>query len=261
MKIDYVLMNPTGNMTILVETPVPAASRPFCTAALMALEPTAEQLGYVSAPAEDDPDCDIVLNMAGGEFCGNAAMSTAALYALRGNPVTGPVRVRVSGAEEPVPVTLTAQPDDVYRCDAVMPRPCGIREYCGMPLVELPGICHLIVTEPVSRPAAETAVRRWCAALGADSLGMMVLDEAAGTLTPLVYVPGTEVMNWENSCASGTAATGFWLAAREQKEMTRAFAEPAGTLSVTAAPDGCIVLHGSVFLAHGACVELGFPQG
>ena len=40
-----------------------------------------EQVGFVSAPS--DSGCDIDLQMAGGEFCGNATMSAAALVAMR----------------------------------------------------------------------------------------------------------------------------------------------------------------------------------
>lgn len=255
MKLDYVLMDPTGNMTILVETPVPAASQPFCAARLLAREPTAEQVGFLSAA----PDCDLALRMAGGEFCGNAAMSAAALIALRrGLAEEAELRIRVSGAEAPVPVKLRAQGDGSFSCAAALPAPKGMGEYGGLPLIELPGISHLIATEPMPRAAAEAAVRELCAGLGAEALGLMLLDETAGTLTPLVYVPGADTLFWENSCASGTAAAGLYLAGKEAREITRTLSEPAGSLTVTASPDGAVLLRGTVRLTRedSLCIEV-----
>ena len=258
MKIEYALMDPTGNMTVLVETPVPMASQPFCASRLMELEPTAEQVGFVTPGA--DGDCDVALRMAGGEFCGNAAMSAAALFCLRrGMTDGGTVRVRVSGAEDPVRVKLRPA-EGGFAGEVQMPLPKRVAAFAGFPLVELPGISHLIVTETVSRPEAEQAVKRYCAALGADALGLMLLDEAVGKLTPLVYVPGADTLYWENSCASGTAAVGVYLAHRAGGAVTCALSEPAGTMEISAAPGEAPLLRGRVLLRRKALAELTFPQ-
>ncbi|MBQ9062002.1 MAG: hypothetical protein IJ121_04110 [Eubacterium sp.] len=147
-NIKYHVMDPTGNITILVETPVEEASQPFIAAELMQLEPDAEQVGFLTIPAvksagtqpagtqpagitgqtaadtperhtDDQRFCDIALRMAGGEFCGNATMSAAAFYAARNNIREGTVTVRVSGAAEPVPVEIhldTAEPVPAEIC-------------------------------------------------------------------------------------------------------------------------------------------------
>ena len=98
-KITYTLFNPTGNITLLAETPVPTASQPLVAAELMALEPETEQAGFVAF----DSDAAF-LRMAGGEFCGNAAMSAAALYLERSGKTEGTVPVHVSGTKEAVAV-------------------------------------------------------------------------------------------------------------------------------------------------------------
>lgn len=108
-EIKYHVMDPTGNITILVETPVEEASQPFIAAELMQREPDAEQVGFLTLSkqsADDRKFCDIALRMAGGEFCGNATMSAAAFYAARNSMQEGTVTVRVSGAAEPVPVEI-----------------------------------------------------------------------------------------------------------------------------------------------------------
>ena len=78
-KLNYCIFDPTGNITALVETEVPVAEQPAAASAVMEKHPEVEQVGFVrlleAAAAE--------LRMAGGEFCGNATMCTAALYAIR----------------------------------------------------------------------------------------------------------------------------------------------------------------------------------
>ena len=253
MKLHYYLLDPTKNMTILVETPVPAESQPFVASALLRAEPAAEQVGFVSPGAED---CDTALRMAGGEFCGNATMSAAALFCMK-NGISGKtVRVRASGAEAPVTVEVRAAGNG-YACTVDMPRPKRITQSFGCPLVEFDGISHMIVTEPMERAAAEAAVKARCTALGADGLGLMLLDEAAETLTPLVYIPCGDTLYWEHSCASGSAAVGAYLAARRSGEIDLALREPGGILRVKAAPDGPIFLGGTVILTKETVLNIG----
>ena len=85
----------------------------------------------------------------------------------------------------------------------------------------------------------------------------MFLDLAGGTavdsadamprLTPLVYVPGSGTSFWENSCASGSAATGMYLADRTGKRQEICLREPGGSLKVTSDPgSGETWLYGTV---------------
>lgn len=261
MKLDYVLMNPTENRTILVETPVPAASQPLYAARLLELEPTAEQVGFLSS---GDEDCDIALRMAGGEFCGNAAMSAAAYRCAALGLCGGTLRVRVSGAARPVTVTLAGRRPAGFTAEVEMPRPTAVEtvslaldgQMLALPLVRFEGIFHIVLTRPVERTAAERAVRRWCAELGAEGLGLMLLDEAAGTLTPLVYIPGGDTLYWEHACASGTTAVGAYLARRGGGTVCRRFAEPGGSLGIFAAADGRLLLQGIVSELSRASVEI-----
>lgn len=244
MELNYVLMNPTGNITILVETAVPIEEQPTCAQTLMKLEPTAEQVGFVSPPL--DENCDIVLRMAGGEFCGNAAMCTAVWYVQNNKLQDGVIRVRVSGADDPVNVTVYPENEGVFCCDVEMPHPYGITQFHGIPLVQMPGISHLIITNPMTKTEADRTIRAYCEELNVDGLGIMLLEERTRTLTPLVYVPRADTLFWENSCASGTSAVGAWLAWRAGCGIHQSFIEPGGVIAVSAWPEGRIVLHGKV---------------
>ena len=95
----YCILNPTGNITAIVTDPVPAEDYPSIAAKVMEIEPTAEQVGFL---LPGDEEYDAKLSMAGGEFCGNASMSAAALTAMQrkikpGDELT--VTLKVSGNE------------------------------------------------------------------------------------------------------------------------------------------------------------------
>lgn len=257
MRVRYSIWDPSGNITALVESPVPAGRQSAVAAELMARHPAVEQLGFVSWRAEDGTDA--ALRMAGGEFCGNASMSAAALLQSRlestapsGAWITR--SLRVSGAKQPVAVRLQGEKEDVYRGAVCMPKARAIVETAfrwgslsgRLPLVRMEGIAHLIVSDasPLfslkDRPAeAEEAVKAWCAALKAEGLGLMFLQRGEGDprLTPLVYIPGSATVFWESSCASGSSAVGMALAAGSGRAQRLTLAQPGGRLQVESDPE------------------------
>ena len=46
-ELTYILMDPTGNRTLLITDPISEADRPAAAAELMKLEPSAEQAGFL----------------------------------------------------------------------------------------------------------------------------------------------------------------------------------------------------------------------
>ena len=96
-----------------------------------------------------------------------------------------------------------------------------------------------------NKQAAEEAVRAFCGCLSSDGLGLMFLD--GDRLIPLVYVPGSDTVFWENSCASGTTAAGIRLALQSGKKADISFKEPGGILRIESDPfSGASLLHGQV---------------
>lgn len=364
-ELKYCIFDPTGNITALVETEVRPADRAPVASGIMAAHPEVEQVGFVAYndSACEAADAAVSLMMAGGEFCGNATMCAAALYAeRRGMPADGRIMVRVSGASDPLAVSLErldgrphsmgdpasdgaarqlsdesaaggasgaagneTAPAAMYAAAVTMPPAIGIERLelkagteCserngagpkdgaefegaggafGLPLVRLQGIDHIII-EPDSGffglkddpAAAESLIRECCGALGSDCLGMMFLDEpeaqaaaqdgqpdaaeaadgcaekteaaadcaapggtaergGARRMTPLVFVPGADTLFWENSCASGSAAAGIWLAMKAGSPVDVRLHQPAGSLRVESDPaTGRTVLHGTARL-------------
>ena len=289
-EIDYAVMDPTGNITILVETPVPEASQPFAAARLMELEPAAEQVGFLSSGRDG---AELSLRMAGGEFCGNASMSAAVYGEIRNRKAGKGAGVReillnVSGAAEPVKVEVEAfaapggDHEPQFRGTVEMPRPLRIRRAelslegaeTEIPAVEFEGITHLIIREDAEdapgrssaakiRQDAERLAPLWCEALGAEALGLMFLNETEGTMKPLVYVPAAGTLVWENSCASGTTASGAFLAQQQSESggssgFRISLKQPGGSLSIRAEKDGKLFLGGTVRLLKKNRAEVSF---
>lgn len=98
MKLKVLRADPAGNITLYVLDPVPTNQ---LAARLMELPGQGiEQVGFRCPPGHG---CDGRMEMAGGEFCGNATRAYGQLTAWeRGG--AAPVRFEVSGCDHPVTV-------------------------------------------------------------------------------------------------------------------------------------------------------------
>ncbi len=278
-ELKYCILNPTGNITALVETSVPKERQPLLSARIMERHPEVEQVGFVSFGGNGDVSGS--LRMAAGEFCGNASMCAAALYLMRRGEQDLPrdgwetVKLRVSGASEPVEIRLKKESSSgCFLCSIAMPpalktefRPFSFGELSeDLPVVFMQGISHIIIEKESAfygllsqKETAGQAVREWCRLLSADGLGLIFLggsgdSPSAGPgirdLTPLVFVPGIDSLFWENSCASGTAAAGIYLASKAGEAADISFREPGGVLRATSDPvSGITLLGGRVSLS------------
>ena len=288
--IGYSLWDPAGNVTALVHPGVKETQYAAVAAAIQQERPEVEQVGFLKVLSDDPEGAALFLRMAGGEFCGNAAACAAAWafsripeHVREGCPVPdsqeevatgeerGFVRLRESGTQEIVAVSLREEKQGSFRTAVRMPSAVsiqtqsfsfgGIRE--GLPLVRMEGIAHILV-DPTSAfyslmnnpTVAEAAVRAWCAEGGFESLGLLFLGEEAEarTMTPLIYVPGSGTVFWEHSCASGTAAVGMAYARKEAAPVDLTLQEPGGLLRVTSAPTGETMLFGTVRILEPAVV-------
>lgn len=238
-RLHYFLLDPTGNMTALVTDRVAQEHQPAVAAALMQNEPACEQVGFVNGSN---------LRMAGGEFCGNASLSAAALFCYR-NPLPNrderTLALRVFGQPDDIKITVKQTGPNSFFGTVNMPKPLSVND-CELTFggvnyraakVCFSGMTHLVVRQPMEKRTAEQAVRLWCRQLQAPALGIMLLRENDRRLTPLVYVPGADTLFWESSCASGTTAAAAALSGKTNAEQHFIFDEPGGQLTVDTAPD------------------------
>lgn len=246
MKISCTIADPTGNITALVTSPVAHDRRAAVVRALMT--GNVEQVGFVCRP-----QCggEARLEMMGGEFCGNASMSLAALLCAgqAGAPVD--VLLEVSGADRLVRCTAEQIRDDVYRGSADMPLPQRIERHelpgleAAAPVVFFPGIAHVLV--PGGQTVPEERMADWCARLGAEALGVLPFAEDICRIDPVVWVPAAGSLVHEHGCGSGSAAVGAYLAQRTGGPVEVSVSQPGGNICVSASSER-IVISGDVRL-------------
>jgi diaminopimelate epimerase len=250
MEVQFVKLNPTENMTILVESPAKRAQYPEIAARLMAYGSVyAEQAGFIEPPS--DPAAWARLWMAGGEFCGNAAMSLAAYLAWQRELPPGAVLavpLEVSGAPGPVVCRVVSEAGG-FRCSLAMPLPEAL-EVLSLPLggknrnftaVKLPGITHVIIPTEAAGSAGrelrgfvEQAAEDWGNIIGADALGVILFNRKEGRIDPLVRVKFPPSLVWERGCGSGSAAVGAYLADRERAGIRLPLAQRGGVIEIDA---------------------------
>lgn len=232
----------------------------------MEKHPEVEQVGFVDLSGSFHDLVQARLRMAGGEFCGNASMCTAVLYAEKNqipHDEDMEVCLEVTGVEDVVSVKLKRNVDGATEACVVMPHALSCKtetlSYQDMqafvPLVQMQGISHVIIEEqsPFSclredQKAAEDAVRKWCGELSAEGLGLMFLSGEVPELKllPLVYIPKSGTVFWENSCGSGSSACGIYMAEKEKNDIKLSLQQPGGVLLVESRFHGNTIMTGSV---------------
>lgn len=241
MTISYRKLNPTQNTTILVTTPVPRQRHGDISTWLLA-RVGGEQVGFIEPPS--DPRATARLQMMGGEFCGNATMALCAALARREGAAEADYLLEVSGSDALVPCHIRRDGDG-WVGTVRMPLPNRMREAVietdggplAVPLVEMSGIAHLLI--PADAGLTEAELRRrlpdWNRDIGADALGALRWDAAAGSIDPLVCVPSAGTLVHERGCGSGSAAVGCWLATQAGRSLTTLVRQPGGVIEVDAA--------------------------
>jgi len=208
------IIKPGGNDTCIITGAVDdQIERKRLNDLIMSNYSNVEQVGFLS---------DGQLNMAGGEFCGNATRSSAFLI-LKGNP--GEIKLNVSGVKD-VLVCGVNQDLEAYAQMPIYPDPekiTPIRQPNGSSdfLVEMEGISHLItfnseLIEGLSEEKIKQLAKNKIFELNLDKLPAagVIFTQKQGDLyqiTPIVYVRDIDTLFLETACGSGTTALGLVL--------------------------------------------------
>lgn len=246
MEVNFVKLSPTQNMTLLITSPVDRKDHAECASQLMRYESVhAEQTGFVEKPRNEKAAAR--LQMAGGEFCGNAAMALAALIArdkkLMRNG-THSLLLEVSGHSALVECLIT--PKDGYFIGKVrIPSPQFAESkeitvgdgVLSAQMVHFSGITHMIITEslPEARKRAliNGVTQQYKDYTKEDALGILFLNKAAMEMEPFVYVPSAQSRVWERGCGTGSAAVGYALTLQEGRSLSLDLQQPGGIISVS----------------------------
>ena len=250
VEVDFVKISPTQNMTVLVTSAVERRHYAAVAAKIMAYDSVyAEQVGFVEKPS--DPAATARLQMAGGEFCGNAALSLCAYLVWSGKVAADAVRVpiEVSGSDEILHCRIKREHNH-FLGTIKMPLPLAIESFNAeiagqsrvLPVVHFPGITHVIVNgEHGDKIAiAETLAENSSLFTNTDAFGIMFYEknssEKSGLfLTPFVCVKTLGTKVWERGCGSGSAALGAYLAHNRGENIKMDVMQSGGTITVEVA--------------------------
>lgn len=221
-NIDYIVFDPSKNITALVISKVDPSSYIDISKKIMDKEPQVEQVGFLTY----DGGIDILLRMAGGEFCGNATMCAAVYCAMKNDLSKASVKVKVLGVDEIINVEVKKTNDNEWEGIVKMPKALEIKDATfpdgkTLPVVFYSRIAHIIIQDDGSithipdKERAELTIKKYCDFLKVPALGMMYFNSKDSNLVPLVYVKLVDTLFWENSCASGTTAVGAWVFSKQ----------------------------------------------
>ncbi|MDE1902042.1 MAG: hypothetical protein KGI37_10435 [Alphaproteobacteria bacterium] len=213
-----VIANPSGNITAIVFDETPRSDMRDIGAKIQSTYPSVEQVLFVERQGNH-----IHGQMAGGEFCGNAARALGWVMTKRKD---GPQTFTMSGSSSPITVDAAG---NIAKLSMRMPLTTEqvIFEDHPVQIVHLEGISHAIMTPEhpmfnfLSRCAAKPD--RWQMVthvledLGihersASGLIFMEADERGISITPYVYVKAINTLYPEMACASGSIAAAYVMA-------------------------------------------------
>lgn len=252
MKLNIIKVNPVENMTIFVMDKVDRSIHMNVANKLMEYSNVhGEQVAFIENPLTPEGKSinTLRLQMMGGEFCGNATRSLAALM----------VHLNLAGinkSEDLYNIILEASGiDDLINCQVrktvnstryfsrvEMPLPKRVindkmiyeNTEISYSRVDFPGITHFIVENKDIEDKENffKMVKSKTQKEDLDAFGIMFYDSDSSFLTPLVYVKATDSLFWERSCASGTCALGVALALKDNSDLHEHVKQPGGELEV-----------------------------
>ncbi|MFD6210901.1 diaminopimelate epimerase [Peribacillus sp. NPDC060253] len=262
-EIDFIKFNPTQNMTILVKTNFLVEEYKHIASKIMSYDSVhAEQVGFIEKPINNKAAAK--LQMAGGEFCGNACMALAAFIAsekgLKHNDLAE-IILEASGTDKLITCQMKRNLDE-YHCLITMPIPKKIEQrtikYDGndlnMIIVRYHEFIHIVIeVEEFSktvREKAQSLAKLLGVTLGANLIGVLLYKSKSKEMAPLIYVPHLDSMIWERGCGSGTASLGAYLAWKNKGEIVTNIRQPGGDIKVFATCHGeeltSLLIEGSV---------------
>lgn len=233
--IRYMDFLPAGNKTALVlGDEFRADEKKRINDAIMAADPEIEQVGFVGEGN--------ALQMAGGEFCGNATRS-AAYYYLKGRKgdmtmtVSGENRVACGVCEDgsawcEIPLgTEALAAAGIPQLESVAP---------GISKVSLSGMTHLVIDPEVAapylterenlKPAGLALIEQYGLKYqeGAGAIFLERLEDGSLKINPIVWVRDIASLFYETACGSGTVATAIVLAYRAKADAIQDIIQPSG---------------------------------
>ena len=226
------ILRPGGNDTALIAGIPPKGLRKKINDGVMRQFPFVEQVGFYGI---DPAKKQVLLEMAGGEFCGNATRSLAYLLL---NGKKGKLQIKVSGTKQ----ILSAGVNEPLSAYAQMPIKNSFSSVTelnkDLTKVEIEGITHLITNKPKNTPKKDlktigrNLLKQYSLLLSSPASGVMFVSTSRGlAIDPIVWVRDIQTLFYETACASGTTAVGLWRSkCTDKKKLSLTVKQPSGMI-------------------------------
>ncbi len=242
MPISFIKTSPAENTTVLVTDYCPRDRYLRVAERIMAYEFLyAEQVGFIVPPWKDSSL--LGLEMAGGEFCGNATLSAAAYAVFKGLFGKGHFNIDVSGAAEPIECEAKKVSPYHYNASCTMPR---AKRTQGLELslgditlkgriIIFDGIGHFVFPIQEDFTKYEETLTKLKQIIDIDAIGIIPyrsLDKDAYYIRPFVHVKKTDTDVFERGCGSGSLALGIYLKEVKKLSGNIRVLQPGGVIEV-----------------------------
>lgn len=228
-EFTYYLFSPCGNDTALVEgTDIDEYTKKILNDKIMNIHRNIEQVGFVSLK-------DFKLEMAGGEFCGNATRS-AAYYYLKGK--SGEIDIKVAND-----MIMKAGISEDKKAWSQIPLYEGknfINEIDdGIYEIIMCGIKYIILEKKVSeiflldkkniKSHAMNILKKYRIKETEEAIGVIFLEEKEEKtkIHPVVWVKSINTLFYETACGSGTTAVAILKAIKNNQTQNLEIIQPS----------------------------------
>lgn len=221
MILNFIKTSPAQNTTVLITSFCPKSHYLKIAETAMKYEFLhAEQVGFIVPPSKKASV--LGLEMAGGEFCGNATLSAAAYAVYKGLAEGEVFSIDASGTAEPIRCKVQKLDDHCYKASCIMPPAKRIHELklnlenktiIGQ-VIELDGISHFVFPEHegfTEYPDVAAALKQL---VDADAIGVIpfkTIKDDTYSIKPFVHVKKVNSNVFERGCGSGSLALGMYL--------------------------------------------------
>ncbi len=227
---EYSIYVPAGNDTAFVYgLDYTQQQKKLINDAIMEKHSNVEQVGFI------DPTKRPELQMAGGEFCGNATRSAAFVY-LNGKP--GSLQMTVNTTD-----IINAGVDENGKAWCEIPLYHGADVFTkkedGIFIIKMNGMVTVVIQEDVAKKYLEDKENLKATGMDfihkynleySEAVGVMFCEKEHGVLkiNPVVWVKSIDTLFYETACGSGTTAVCMVEAFLKQQSQEIDVLQPSG---------------------------------
>ena len=215
----YILLNPSGNITALVNNiRVPKEKYKEISGRIMENNRAVEQVGFLKILK---PEYKFRLEMAGGEFCGNASRAFACYLYKEKFIGTKRFQISVSGYPDLIDCKVDRKGEHYFsEVDLKFRKPISnfienkTLNNQKISVVHIPGISHIFLDINLFKFDIENysgqakSIIQKLNLLNLPAVGVVWFDDRQ--IHPVVYVKDIDTLFYENSCGSGSIAYGIY---------------------------------------------------